>query len=107
MPETSILGAQAVGSDSLFCCATRSQQLSAQQQTRSPKAIGQKAKVADANKAFGQHVQKEAAQELRRCQSHRALLAAAGIILPAESDVFLIEGQQAVIGNGHAMGVAT
>ena len=30
-----------------------------------------------------------------------------GVILPAESDAFLIEGQQAVIGNGHAMSVAT
>jgi len=74
---------------------------------RSPKAIRQKAKVADANKAFRQHVQKEAAQKLRRYQSHLSLLAAAGIILPAESDAFLIEGQQAVIGNGHPMGIAT
>ena len=35
------------------------------------------------------------------------MLAAVGIILPAESHVLLIEGQQAVIGNGHAMGIAT
>src|SRR5579859_498459 len=40
-------------------------------------------------------------------QCHRTLLAAASIIFPAESDAFLIEGQQAVIGNGYAMGVAT
>jgi hypothetical protein len=63
--------------------------------------------VTDADEAFGEHVQKKAAQELCRGQCHLALLAAAGIILPAESDAFLIEGQQAVIGNGHAMGVAT
>ena len=36
-----------------------------------------------------------------------ALLATVGIVLPPESDAFLIKGQQAVIGNGHAMGVAT
>jgi hypothetical protein len=63
--------------------------------------------VTDADEAFGQHMQKEAAQELGRSQCHLALLATAGIILPAESDAFLIEGKQAVIGNGHAMGVAT
>ena len=82
-----------MGSSALFCCARGSQQLSAQQQTSSPKAIREKAKVTDANKALGQHVQKEATQELHRCQRHLALLAAAGIILPAESDAFLIEGQ--------------
>jgi len=81
--------------------------LSAQRQAGSPKAIRQKAKMTDADETFGQHVKKEAAQELRRCQCHLTLLAPAGIILPAESDAFLIEGQQAVIGNGHAMGVAT
>src|ERR1051325_1744980 len=67
----------------------------------------QKAKVTNADETFGQHVQKETAQELRCCQRHLALLATAGIILPAESDALLIKGQQAVIGNGHTMRVAT
>ena len=48
------------------------------------KAIGQKPGVTDADEAFGQHVQKE-----------------------AESHALWFEGQQAMIGNGHAMGVAT
>jgi len=52
-----------VGSSSLLCCATGSQQLSAQRQTASPKAIRQKAKVTNADKAFGQHMQEEAAQD--------------------------------------------
>ena len=30
-----------------------------------------------------------------------------GVILPVKSDALLVEGQQAMIGNGHTMGVAT
>ena len=62
--------------------------------------------MADAHEASGQHVQKEAAQELGGRERHLALLAAVGVILPAEGDALLVEGQQAMIGNGHAMGVA-
>jgi hypothetical protein len=49
--------------------------------------------VTNADETFGQHVQKEAAQKLGCCQCHLALLATAGIILPAESDALSIEGQ--------------
>ena len=83
------------------------QQLSAQRQTGSAKAIGEKAEVTDADEAFGQHVQKEAAQELGGGQGHLTLLAAVGVILPAEGDALSFKGQQSMIGNGHAMGVAT
>ena len=34
------------------------------------------------------------------------MLATVGVILPAEGDALLVEGQQAMIGDGHAMGVA-
>ncbi len=63
--------------------------------------------MTDADEAFGQHVQKETAQELGGAKSHCAGLATVGVILPAESHALLVEGQQAMIGNGHAMGVAT
>ena len=62
--------------------------------------------MTDAHEPFGEHVQKEAPQELRGEKGHLALFAAVGVILPAESDALLFEGQQAMIGNGHAMGVA-
>jgi len=52
-------------------------------------------------------VQKETAQELGGAKGHRAELATVGVVLPAESHALLLEGQQAMIGNGHAMGVAT
>ena len=76
MPETSTLGAHVAGSRSLVCCAVRSQELSAQRQAGSAKPIRQKAKMSDAHETFRQDVEKEAAQELRRCQCHLALLAA-------------------------------
>ena len=62
--------------------------------------------MADAHESSGEHVQEETPQELRGGKSHLALLATVGIVLPAKGDALLIEGQQAMIGNGHAMGVA-
>ena len=62
--------------------------------------------MTDANEASGEHVQKEAPQELGGGECHLALFAAVGVILPAKGDALLVEGQQAMIGNGHAMGVA-
>ena len=61
--------------------------------------------MTDAHESSGEHVQKETPQELRGGKSHLALLATVGIVLPAKGDTLLIEGQQAMIGNGHAMGV--
>ena len=57
----------------MLCRAAVGQQLSAQRQTGSPKAIGEKAEVPDADEASGQDVQKETAQELSRAESHLTL----------------------------------
>src|SRR5437899_11723212 len=107
VPERRTLGVHVGCSSSLLCRGTGGQQLLAQRQTGSSKTIGQKAEVTDADEAFGQHVQKEAAQELGGSQYHLTLLATVGVILPTKSDLLLLEGQQAMIGDGHAMGVAT
>jgi len=69
-------------------------------------AIGEQSEVADAHEALGQHVEEEAAQELRCVESHAALLCAVGIVLVAEGDMFTVEVEQATIGDGHAVGVA-
>jgi hypothetical protein len=37
----------------------------------------------------------------------RALLAAVGIVAPAEAEALSVEGQQAMVGDGDAMGIAT
>jgi hypothetical protein len=69
--------------------------------------MGEETAVTDADEAFGEHVQKETAQELGGAKGHCAGLASVGVILPAESHALLLDGQQAMIGNGQAMGVAT
>ena len=68
--------------------------------------MGQKAEVADAHAAGGQHVEQEAAQELLDRQGHQPLLVAVRGVSPAESDLVALEGYQAVIGDRHAVGVA-
>ena len=69
-------------------------------------AIGQEAERADADKAAGQDVKQEAAQELLGTERHPSLLISVGIILPAESNLIMLEGHEAVVGDGYAMGVA-
>src|ERR1019366_5593680 len=69
-------------------------------------AIREQSVVADAHEAFGQHVEEEAAQELGCLELHHALPAAVGIILPAEADLLSVEADEAVVGDGDAMGVA-
>ena len=49
-------------------------------------AVGEQSEVADAHEAFGLHVKEEAAQKLGGIESHDALLAAMGIVLPAKAD---------------------
>ena len=63
--------------------------------------------MTDADEAFGKHVQKEAAQKLIDNQSHEPFLVAVRVILPTEAHPVRFEGQQTMIGNGHAVGVAT
>jgi hypothetical protein len=75
------------------------------QEGRAP-AIGQETKRADADKAAGQDMEQKAAQELLRSERHDFLLIPVGIILPAESNLIMLESNEAMVGDGHAMGVA-
>jgi hypothetical protein len=68
--------------------------------------IGEEPKRADADQAAGQDVEQEAAQELLRIERHHSLLVPVGIILPTESNLVMFESHEAVVGDGHAMGVA-
>jgi hypothetical protein len=81
------------------------QTLTERQESGAP-AIGQEAERADANKTAGQDVKQETAQELLRAERHDFLLISVGIILPAESNLIIRESDEAVVGDGHAMGVA-
>jgi len=81
------------------------QALTERQQSSAP-PIGQEPERADADKAAGQNMEQEAAQELLRIERHHSLLIPVGIILPAKGNLVPVEGYEAVVGDGHAMGVA-
>ena len=68
--------------------------------------VGQEAKGTDANEAAGQHMQQEAGQELFRCDRHHSLAISVSIISPAEGDLVVGEGDQAMVGDSDAMSVA-
>jgi len=60
----------------------------------------------NANEAFRQYMEKESAEELSRSERHNFLGAAVCVVLPLKTDSFSVKGNQAVIRNGNAMGVA-
>ena len=71
-------------------------------------AVGEQAIVADAVEAAGQHVDEEAADELVARQRHDLVPLAAfdAVVLPPEGDAVVVEGDQAAVGDGDAVGVA-
>jgi hypothetical protein len=69
-------------------------------------AVGEEAEMSDTDQAAGQNVKQEAAQELMSGNCHDLLLAAMGIVSPAERDAIVFEGHEAMVGDGDAMSVA-
>ena len=61
-------------------------------QQESAATIGQQAERTDADKAAGQDMKQEAAQELLGGKGQRALVIALGVILPAKGDLVILEG---------------
>jgi len=61
--------------------------------------------VTDAHETFGEHVQQEAAQELIERKRQQLLFVVVSGIAPTKGDLPVGEGDQAMVGNGHAMGV--
>jgi hypothetical protein len=89
-----------------LCCRRRlAEQAAAERKQTSTGAVGQPAEVADAGEASGQHMLEEAAQELLRRERHGALLAAMRVVLAAEGDSGVGDGEQAMVGDGDTMGV--
>ncbi len=62
--------------------------------------------MADADEAFGQNMDQEAPQELVRRDRHHLLLAGLGVVLPSEGDLIVLEADEAMVGDGDAVGVA-
>ena len=61
--------------------------------------------MADAHKATRQHMQQEPAQKFVGRDRHLALLVAVSIIFPPKGDLAICQGDQSVVGNGHAVRV--
>src|SRR6516165_7978411 len=70
-------------------------------------ALGEEAVVADAMQAFWQHVDEEASDELVGSQRHLLvpIVALDAVVLPLEGNALLVEGDQAAVGDGNAVGV--
>ena len=62
--------------------------------------------MANADEAAREHVLYEAAQKFHRRERHGATLAVVGVVLPLKGDALAIEGEQPVIADRHAMGIA-
>ena len=69
-------------------------------------SVGKKAVVANPHEATGEHVEKEPAKKLEGVEAHGSLNALVRVVLVAESDHAVVEGDQPLIGDGDTMGVS-
>ena len=67
--------------------------------------MAEKTVVAKALEAFGQDMQQEAANELVRLQRQGFLPGLVAIILVAKTDLAVVDVEQAMVGDGHAVGI--
>src|ERR1700719_3996390 len=84
----------------------RAEQNAATFERNTSSTVGEESEVSDANHALGQNVDEETSQELMGGNGHYLLLAAAGIVSPAERDAIVCEGHEAMVGDGDAVSVA-
>src|SRR5271167_3762891 len=68
-------------------------------------AIAEEAVVPDAVKPVRQYMDQEAADELPGLEGHGLLTVVIPVILPAEADLAVLHGDQAVVGDGDAVGI--
>src|SRR5438552_5439904 len=67
--------------------------------------MAEKTVVAKALEAFGHDMQQEAANELVRLQRPGFLPGLVAIILVAKTDLAVVDVEQAMVGDGHAVGI--
>jgi len=68
--------------------------------------IGEQAEVADAHEAGGDNVEEEATEKLLSRKLPDLHAVGVGVVAPAEADAAAGEGEQPVVGEGHAVRVA-
>jgi hypothetical protein len=71
--------------------------------SRTPAAVGHPAVVANPHQTLGQNVQQKTPDEFLGRQRHLPLLAATGVVLVAKRDPAVLQSNEPMIGNGHAM----
>jgi hypothetical protein len=76
----------------------------ARQGLRAP-PVGETAVVPDADEPGGQDVPQETPEELHRVEPHDPVARAVGRVLPAEADGPVVQCNEALVGDGHPMGV--
>jgi hypothetical protein len=96
-------GARLTGQRCIRCRRRLMEQAAAKGDRLCACTVGHPSEVA--GEAPGQDVLQEAAQELLRGESHGALLAAVGIVLPAEGDLIICNREQSMVRDGDAMSV--
>jgi len=82
------------------------EQFPTQRQLLGTMRVAEEAEVTDAVKSVRQHMDQEAADELRGREAHRLPAIVVPVILPVEAHLAIVHGHQAVVGDGNAMGVA-
>ena len=93
--------------DLRVACAGRSAELNAAACKRiSALAVGEKSEVANANQPLWQNVDQESAQKLFCGNSHYFLLAAMRIVFPAKRHSIILKGDESMVGDRDAMGIA-
>jgi hypothetical protein len=69
--------------------------------------VGEQPEMPDADESSRKNVEQEATQELVRRYSHDLLLAAVGVVSPAEGDTAVVKGDEAMVRDGNAVGVSS
>src|SRR4051794_11636451 len=69
-------------------------------------AVAEEAEVPDAVESIRQHMDQEAADEFIGRERHRLLTVGISIVFPVKADLAVVDGHQAVVGDGDAMGIA-
>lgn len=93
-----------VGGRRLVCGAEK---VEAERQQNGPLAIGEKAKVPNADEAAWQSVEQKPPQELVHGQAHQPFLVLVSGVPPAKGDCAVAEGHQPMIGDGDAVSIGT
>jgi len=68
--------------------------------------VGKQSVVSDAHQSGRQNVEQEAAEKLLHVEGHEPFRVASCAVVPAKGHAVVVEGEESVVGNGHAVGVA-